>query len=499
MNKNDYNSNDKKSSSLTDMINEYDNDSALRNKIEAVRKQKEMEEEAKRQAEIQRRLDEIEQSKQAAKNEPVKPSIEETTEIPPMVAPKPFISADEEVTQVFSADEIKEEEDVDKTLVIMDNMKQRNFSNEEPTPAFTQSAYSDPIPTPKVEETERLAPEFEVNDEEITEKDIEEYLPEDSKPKKKKKKSSDPDKMNKTITYVIAGVAGLCVIGMIVFALNFFGILGGSDNKTLKLDEVTVDDKVNMEEIGANNFTIKGSEVEKITDTALITMAKAEAKSTEDGTKVQVTTVDKSALKAEKGTYKVSFSTKKGTKVTVKATVSASATDDKDKDKDNKEEESNKDNSAKINELEGQIKVNEGQIETLKADIATYQNTIDSVGEEKAKIDNGYAEQLEKAQREYNNAEGPFNTANSELEAAKATGDAKKIADAQKKYDTAYAAYQTASDNLGQIQAEISDKKNAIDAAVNNASNAISSCNQQIMDLQNEIISLQNQLSALKG
>lgn len=477
MTNNEFDPKNGEKSSLSDMINEYESDNALRDKIEAAKKRKAMEEEALRQAEIQRRLDDMKREKEMN-------SYKEPVSQPQPTAP--FIKADADATQVFSSETVKPLDDGDKTLVIMDNMKQRNFSSGTDT--------IDTSLNKKIleQQTERLAPEFEVEGEKITEKDIEEYLPKDNK---KAKKPSNPDKTNKIITYTIAGIAGLCVIGLIVFALNFFGVFGGGDEKSLKLDEVTTDEKVNFEEIGANNFTIKDSEVATVTDATLIKLAKAEAVSTEDQTKVQVTTVDKSALKDTKGTYSVSFSTRKGTKVTVKATVTETKTDEKD---DKKEEETKKDNSAKISELEGQIKSNNDQIANLQAEITTLQNTIDTSAEAKAKIDNNYTEQLKLANNKVSDTSTKLDTAKKNLETANASKDQTKIDTATKELASAQGNYDTAVSELNTLTTEISNKKNDIDASVNSASSEISSKNASIIDLQNQIIDLQNQLNALK-
>lgn len=475
MNKFEFDSKDNESS-LSNMINEYDSDNALRNKIESIKKQKAMEEEKKQQ----RQWEETPRGDFREKRE--KP-VHETAEIPPMGSSRPFVNADTEMTQVFHADRMSADGDGDKTLVIMDNKSQRNYGEYEST---TMDAHSEE--GCESDSDERLAPEFEINNEKITEEDIEEYLPEDNK--KNPKKSKDADSANKAITYVIIGVISLCVIGLTIFGLNALGVFGGKDDSTsLNLDEVVVSEE-NKEEIGANHFSIKESEVEKITDARLISLAEAEARSTEEGTKVQITTVDKSDLKSEKGTYKVTFSTRKGTEVTVKATVTVS-------DKDDDEEDDKKDNSAKRTELEGQIKVYQDRIAALEAENAADKDYIDTSGEAKAKIANGYNERLMAAKREYGSAEAMFNTAKAELDNANASGDADSIAAAQEKYATAEAALNTAGNNLTALEAEISSKQNEIDAEVVNKQTATSQRNQEIINLQNEIKSLQDQLNNL--
>lgn len=472
MNKFEFDSKDNESS-LSNMINEYDSDNALRNKIESIKKQKAMEEEKRQRQWEETPHGDVREEREA--------SVYETTEMPPMGASsRPFMNADAEMTQVFHADRPSTDGDGDKTLVIMDNKIQRNYGEYEPTAMDVrlEEGYES-------DNDERLAPEFEINNEKITEEDIEEYLPEDNKQKPKK----ETDSTNKAITYAIIGVISLCVIGLTIFGLNALGVFGGKDDSTsLNLDEVVVSEE-NKEEIGANHFSIKESEVEKITDARLISLAEAEARSTEEGTKVQITTVDKSDLKSEKGTYKVTFSTRKGTEVTVKATVTASDKDDEEDDK--------KDNSAKRTELEGQIKVYQDRIAALEAENTADKNYIDTAGEAKAKIVNGYNERLMAAKREYGSAEAMFNTAKAELDSANASGDADSIVAAQEKYATAEAALNTAGNNLTALETEISSKQNEIDAEVVNKQAATSQRNQEIINLQNEIKSLQDQLNNL--
>ena len=455
MNKFEFDSKDNESS-LSNMINEYDSDNALRNKIESIKKQKAMEEEKRQRQWEETPRGDVREEREA--------SVHETTEMPPMGASsRPFMNADAEMTQVFHADRPSADGDGDKTLVIMDNKIQRNYGEYEPTAMDVrlEEGYES-------DNDERLAPEFEINNEKITEEDIEEYLPEDNKQKPKK----ETDSTNKAI-----------------FGLNELGVFGGKDDSTsLNLDEVVVSEE-NKEEIGANHFSIKESEVEKITDARLISLAEAEARSTEEGTKVQITTVDKSDLKSEKGTYKVTFSTRKGTEVTVKATVTASDKDDEEDDK--------KDNSAKRTELEGQIKVYQDRIAALEAENTADKDYIDTAGEAKAKIVNGYNERLMAAKREYGSAEAMFNTAKAELDSANASGDADSIAAAQEKYATAEAALNTAGNNLTALETEISSKQNEIDAEVVNKQAATSQRNQEIINLQNEIKSLQDQLNNL--
>ncbi len=90
--------------------------------------------------------------------------------------------------------------------------------------------------------------------------------------------------------------------------------------KAVVKDDVIVSPD-NKETIGANDFMLAKDEVATVTDSYLISAAKAEASDTETGASVAVTTVDKSELEAETGVYNVTFATAKGTSVTVKATV----------------------------------------------------------------------------------------------------------------------------------------------------------------------------------
>ena len=89
--------------------------------------------------------------------------------------------------------------------------------------------------------------------------------------------------------------------------------------KVIVKDSVTVDD-VNKEGIGANNFSIPKDAVEGITNKQLIKLANAKAWNTENGAAIAITDVEHQ-LKAEKGTYEVTFKTANGTSVTVTAIV----------------------------------------------------------------------------------------------------------------------------------------------------------------------------------
>ena len=97
--------------------------------------------------------------------------------------------------------------------------------------------------------------------------------------------------------------------------------------------KATVKDNVNIdsttgETIGANNFTIAKSEVNALNLAIAKKLANAFAYETATGKEVEVTGFDKSKVKAEKGRYDAVFSTAKGTKVTVKVTVTDNGKED---------------------------------------------------------------------------------------------------------------------------------------------------------------------------
>ena len=98
-----------------------------------------------------------------------------------------------------------------------------------------------------------------------------------------------------------------------------------------KLNIVYKGDKVEKdfdtdETITANEFTVADSRIDDMTRADWIAKARATAWKTSNGEKVKITTVDTSKIEREddkwkEGTYKVTFSTAKGTSVTVDCTV----------------------------------------------------------------------------------------------------------------------------------------------------------------------------------
>lgn len=176
-----YNTNDENEKdeglNLSDMINEYEEDSVLRNKIEALKAEK-AKEEAQRFATQEIQVEETSEQK----------NLSNTMELPrygsSSVVDGTFLDADD-IQDIDSDEEL----DADKTLVIMDNPAKREFDDNE-----SILYYGD----------------HEVDAEEITEEDIQEFLGDEEV--KKQRKPMDPKKMNKIITYVISAVVGVCVL-----------------------------------------------------------------------------------------------------------------------------------------------------------------------------------------------------------------------------------------------------------------------------------------------
>lgn len=104
-------------------------------------------------------------------------------------------------------------------------------------------------------------------------------------------------------------------------------VANGKLNVVYKGSEVNKDAKTG-ETITANPFTIAVNEV-PVSDASIITRSRATAWDTDSGDKVAVTTVE-SGIKAEKGEYDVTLSTKKGTSVTIKVSVSEEEKDESD-------------------------------------------------------------------------------------------------------------------------------------------------------------------------
>ena len=94
--------------------------------------------------------------------------------------------------------------------------------------------------------------------------------------------------------------------------------------------------KKNDETITASNFAISLKALKKMTKAKWIAKANARAWVTSNGDKVAIASVDHSDVKHEEGTYDVTFSTAKGTKVTVECEVKENVSYNKRKTKINK-------------------------------------------------------------------------------------------------------------------------------------------------------------------
>lgn len=121
--------------------------------------------------------------------------------------------------------------------------------------------------------------------------------------------------------------------------------ISGADSNS-KLNIVYKCDKVkkdasNDETITASDFGIMANQIDKMTVAKWVEKAFAKAWVTSNGDKVDITSVDTSKFKKDKGSYKegdydVTFSTKKGTKITVTCTVHEAVSMDSAKTETNK-------------------------------------------------------------------------------------------------------------------------------------------------------------------
>lgn len=97
-------------------------------------------------------------------------------------------------------------------------------------------------------------------------------------------------------------------------------VIDGNVDMVFRGDKVKKS-KASDEGITASDFTIDTKNFDKITDKMLIEKANAQAWQLSTGDKVKITKVDKSKLKKKEDDYEVTFSTAKGTSVTVKCQV----------------------------------------------------------------------------------------------------------------------------------------------------------------------------------
>lgn len=222
MNKNNPNVNEKDDDlDLSSIINEYEEDSVLRQKIEQMKQQK-AEEEAQRKETMR-----IDSSRSALVAEESVPSAERKVE----PVKSTFLDVDATQTDAGKTRELhvngELNRDVDKTLVIMDNQHSFAPDNEEEA---------------EEEESILVYGDHEVDEEEITDEDIKEFLG-DEEIHKKEKREIDPKKMNKIITYVITGAVALCLIVGIGFGVNYMMGSTEDDNKASEVDTTKDKDK----------------------------------------------------------------------------------------------------------------------------------------------------------------------------------------------------------------------------------------------------------------
>lgn len=110
-----------------------------------------------------------------------------------------------------------------------------------------------------------------------------------------------------------------------VYSVTFATAKGTSVTVNVTVKDSAVVDVTNQEVISANDFSISKNETSTISNQTLIELADASASSVIDGSEVQVTSVNRLNLKNELGSYSISFSTLKGTTVTVRVTVRSNA------------------------------------------------------------------------------------------------------------------------------------------------------------------------------
>lgn len=131
-------------------------------------------------------------------------------------------------------------------------------------------------------------------------------------------KGIELDKINETINLDLEHVVAEWRYRQI--SVNH-AVADGALNVVYKGDQVEKN-QANDEGITANNFTIRVTDVNKMTNATIIAKAAAQAWQLSTGNAVEVL-VDRSKLKAKEGSYKVTFYTEHGTKIKVDCTVSS--------------------------------------------------------------------------------------------------------------------------------------------------------------------------------
>lgn len=127
----------------------------------------------------------------------------------------------------------------------------------------------------------------------------------------------EPDKAEETLTVSVRHVISEWEHRLI--SVNH-AISDKEMNVVYKGDEIEVDNDRD-ETITASDFAISARALKHMTLKKWIAKASASAWKTSNGDKVAVTSVDKDDVKRKQGTYKVTYSTAKGTSVTVQCTV----------------------------------------------------------------------------------------------------------------------------------------------------------------------------------
>lgn len=213
-----FNDNEQDEFDLSKMIDEYESDNGLRDKIEALKKEKQLEEMKKHEeaADEQKVVDEL--KLHSALYVDPSPKSEKDIENTAEHAAMNIIDADVDKTMIAGPNI----NDVDKTLVIMDNQKQKSYGIQ-----------MDEQEDASLEDIDEERPE-----EYIDVEDLEDFIPKD---KEKKSRWKDFDKKNKMIAYICIGIATVCVIGLCVFAWNIF--VPGDDTEKKDTDKTTETDK----------------------------------------------------------------------------------------------------------------------------------------------------------------------------------------------------------------------------------------------------------------
>ena len=204
---------------LSDMIDEYEEDSELRKKIEAMKQ-------------AQQNNDAYEANSTYEQEE--EPQIYEA------FTRKSYASQNEDSEEA----NVYEEADFDKTKVVMERPRYEEAEQEE-----ADSVY--------------LYDNHEVVEEEITEDDINEFLGENKQKKSNDKPSMDPEKMNKIVTIVIISIVSLCLIIGIGFGIK--AMFFNSDetpvtDNTKEIAEIKGKIEANTKQINSYNNQIKDAQ-----------------------------------------------------------------------------------------------------------------------------------------------------------------------------------------------------------------------------------------------